>query len=756
MAATSVAAGAPVSAPGFPSLTEERTPDGKRTSVVLRDAAGKELVREVVGPNADGDLVRFLSVDTQGIRRWQQTSGVSRCDGTQPLFLEHLDPKSRAWARDALPVPDAPTVTAHAAVPGPPPRRTLRFSAGSTDGSSTRADELGAPRALDDGHDATALPLGEGAEVRGAFFTAVAPRPIELTSIRVGAPPAGARLPAALVLIGGTPAIARARLPLGTASSWFVLPVPLRGSCVTFVVDEPEASHGRVAIGEITLHATDDEPEAMGRLAESVGHDGDAGDEHMLEQDPSTAPVVLAALVTATPTGRRRLLALLARHPERLASANLQQLLPLVATAHAEERESLVQLLSALPDSALDRLLQILSDPSQTSEARIDVLRVLGHVAQRSVTPLPYLVDALVDPALADTARAELGSLAAQHAVVQLLSDKLGSLPRPLGEPTQLRLAEGLVAALSASPEHPTAIAAIARLGSPVSLPFALAARVLDASKRLDDPARFTVVSTVLAESKNASLRRVAVSSLPDAHVSQARPIYAAALGDPDSRVRERATERLVAAGAATDAQLITAAGDVWPQVRTLAYGGLRCASAPEVRPLLERRVFDKRDADPDARARTAALTALTRCPGVDAKTIARAVAKAQPSDVRERGAALLGNADPAELPLVTKTLDGVYARGGVELPDTAVALLRAIGRIGERRRQGEPFDHDTLTILRDSAADPLYPSIRIAAIDALALSCPSGTSHVLARAESDPEPAVQRAVTLAKGRCAR
>ena len=154
-------------------------------------------------------------------------------------------------------------------------------------------------------------------------------------------------------------------------------------------------------------------------------------------------------------------------------------------------------------------------------------------------------------------------------------------------------------------------------------------------------------------------------------------------------------------------------------------------------------------------RARSAALTALARCPGVGAETVARAVAKAQPGDVREQAAALLGEADPSALPIVTKTLDRVYARGGAELPDTAVALLRALGRIGARRKP-EAFDHDTLTMLRDSAADPLYPGIRIAAIDALALGCPVGTSRVLTRAESDPEPAVQRAVALAKDRCSR
>ncbi|MEO6953330.1 MAG: hypothetical protein ABI321_16135 [Polyangia bacterium] len=755
LSATSLAAAAPVTVPGFPPLTEERIPEGKRTAVTLRDPSGAEVLREIVGPNSDGDLVRALSADAHGIRRWQQTSGVARCDGTEPLFLEHLDPKTRVWIRDPLPVPEAPTLPAHTAVPGPPPRHTLRFSSGSTDGVALRADALGAPRALDDGHDATALPLGEGASVRGAFFTALAPRPIDLTSIRVGPPAGGARLPAALVLIGGTPAIPRARLPLGATSSWFVLPAPLRGSCVTFVVDEPENSRGRIAIGEITLHAADDAPEAMARLAESVAHDGNAGDESVLEQDPASAHAILAALPTATPTGRRRLLALLARHAEWLAPAELQQLIPLVATAHEGERASLVQLLSALADTALDPLVQQLSDPSQTTEAKVDALHVLARVAQHSAVPLPYLIDALADPALAATARSELAHLTTQAAVVQLLADRLASLPSTLVEPSQLRLADGLVGALAAAPQHAEAIAAIDRLGAPVSLPFALAARVLDADARLDDPARYGKVSAVLSGSNDAALRRVAVSSLPDADVPSARLLYSTALGDPDERVRERATQRLVDAAVATNAQLTTVASDRWPQLRTLAYAGLKCAGAPDIQALLLRRVFDKRDADPDARARTAALAALARCPGIDADTIARAVAKAQPPDVREEAAALLGERDPSILPLVTKTLDKVYARGGAELPDTAVALLRTMGRLGARRQPG-PFDDAALTMLRDSADDPLYPSIRIAAIDALGRGCPVGTRHVLERAAHDPEPAVVRAVTLAASHCAR
>lgn len=744
-----------MSVPGFPPLTEERIPDGKRATVVLRDAAGTEVAREVVGPSADGDLVRVLAADAHGVRRWQQTSGVARCDGTQPLYLEHLDPRSRTWVRDALPVPEAPPLPSHAPVAGPPPRHTLRFSAGSTDGVATRADELGAPRALDDGHDATALPLGEGAVVRGAFFTALAPRSVELVSIRVGPPPGGARLPAALILVGGTPALPRARLPLGPTSSWFVLPAPLKGSCVTFVVDEPEASKGRIAIGEITLHTTDDAPEAMDRLAASVAHDGDAGDESVLEQDPASARAILAALPTATPTGRRRLLALLARHDHWLSPADLVALLPLLATAHADERAPLVQLLAALPDTALDPLVLLLSDPSQTTEAKLDALRVLARVAQRSAVPLPYLVEALADPALATTARSELAHLSTQRGVVELLADKLASLPTPLVEPGQLRLADELVGALATAPDHAAAIAAIDRLGPPVGLGFPLAARVLDAAARLDDPARYSKVGAVLEHSTDAALRRVAVSSLPDAHVTAARLLYATALTDADSRVRERATQRLVDAKVATTAQLLSSASDRWPQLRALAYAGLRCGDAPEVAHLLSRRVFDKHDADPDAHARTAALASLSHCPDADAATIARAISRAQPADVREEAAALLGEADPSVLPLVTRTLDKVYARGGAELPDTAVALLRTMGRLGERH-QPAPFDDVALTMLRDSADDPLYPSIRIAAIDALGRACPLGTKNVLARAAHDPEPAVLRAVTLAADRCAR
>ena len=755
LSATSLAGAAPVRVPGFPPLTEERILDGNRASVVLRDDAGNEVAHELVGPNADGDLVRVVAADARGLRRWQQTSGVARCDGTQPLYLEHLDPRTRVWVRDALPVPDAPLLSSHAPVAGPPPRHTLRFSAGSTDGVSARADELGAPRALDDGHDATALPLGEGAAVRGAFFTALAPRSVELLSIRIGPPPAGARLPVALVLIGGTPAIPRARLPLGAASSWFLLPAPLQGSCVTFVVDEPEASKGRIAIGEITLHTTEDAPEAMDRFAASVAHDGDAGDEAVLEQDPASTRAILAALPTATPTGRRRLLALIARHEGWLSPVDLMALLPLLATAHADERAPLVQLLAALPDTALDPLVLLLSDPSQTTEAKLDALRVLARVAQRSALPLPYLVDSLADAALATTARSELAHLTKQTRVVQLLADRLASLPSPLTESGQLRMADGLVGALATAPDHAAAIAAIARLGPPVDLRFPLAARVLDAEARLDDPARYAKVNAVLARSTDAALRRVAVSSLPDARVPAARLLYATALTDVDSRVRERATQRLVDAKVATTAQLLSGASDPWPQLRAIAYAGLQCNGSPEVGQLLSRRVFDKHDADPDAHARTAALAALSHCPDADPATIARAVSSGQPADVREEAAALLGEADPSILPLVTRTLDKVYARGGAELPDTAVALLRTMGRLGERH-QPAPFDDAALTMLRDSAGDPLYPSIRIAAIDALGRACPTGTKNVLVRAAHDPEPAVLRAVTLASSRCAR
>jgi hypothetical protein len=88
-------------------------------------------------------------------------------------------------------------------------------------------------------------------------------------------------------------------------------------------------------------------------------------------------------------------------------------------------------------------------------------------------------------------------------------------------------------------------------------------------------------------------------------------------------------------------------------------------------------------------------------------------------------------------------------------MPAVAVAILATIGRLGHGAGD-RPYEDDILTILRDAAADPFYPTVRIAALAALASGCPDGAHAVLNRADRDPEPAVQRASAVARAKCAR
>jgi hypothetical protein len=246
--------------------------------LVRPDAKAEILLDEPIGRTVDGELERHLAFPSDGPHRWQQSPGIARCDVATPLFAERYDLAQKTWSPLAGPVPKAPNLAPSAPRALPSPRRSLRFSSGSMDGHNARADYLGAPRELDDGELATTLALGSGPAVTGAFFTAQASRSVELVAVRVApvAPPA--RLPTALILIGGSPARPLYRLPLDPRGAMFVLPTAARGSCASFVLDD-DGRAPEVALAEIVLYASDDAAESLPAHAQKVASDADNAED---------------------------------------------------------------------------------------------------------------------------------------------------------------------------------------------------------------------------------------------------------------------------------------------------------------------------------------------------------------------------------------------------------------------------------------------------------------------------------------------
>ncbi len=713
------------------------------------------LFDEPTGPNEDGELTRHVEVTREAVRRWQATPAVARCDARPPLFLQRFDVATKTWAPIVGAVPAAPVLVGEAGLSLARPRRALRFSSASSDGHSESADRLGAPRELDDGDEHTAWIIGRGASTRGAFATARAPREVELIGLRVVAPPAPARLPAALVLVGGSPARASYRLPLAGGRA-FRLPTPLKGACVSLVVDD--SGSDELAIGEIELVAADDQAGGLEALAQAVASDGaDAeGSAHSLQSAGLPgADAALGAIAAASATGRVRLLHVVAAHARALGESQLRALGVLLETAHGEERPVLVEIFASQGRAGLTAAARLLSDPSQSNEARADAIAILARLAPADAEAAALLFDRL---GYGDRA---LALRALQQAAARATSVALDAARRLQGATT---IRADLVAVFSSA--TPTALRpsdrealteALSALGPVDKLPFELAARVLAAEQILGAPGLLAAAGQVLAHSPDPTLRRIAVTSLPRTDDPPSRLLLNSAATDGDAQVRQEALARLVATGASPTLKslLLGRTTDPWPQVRCIAYEGLGASCDAEIAALLERQVFGK-GADANGKARAAALAGFARCPGGSLEKIASAINAKQPIEVRERAAQLLGELGGATAgPLVTKALDRIFSHGGPELAQSAVPLLRALGRSGARRGD-MPLDDDTLTVLRDAAADPFYPAIRIAAIEALSTACPLGAHFVFDRGDKNPEAAVQRASALARRRCGR
>jgi hypothetical protein len=294
------------------------------------------------------------------------------------------------------------------------------------------------------------------------------------------------------------------------------------------------------------------------------------------------------------------------------------------------------------------------------------------------------------------------------------------------------------------------------------ALPFEVAVRALSALSHLDPAAAMRASASVLQHSHDATLRWVALAALPNADNPGARLALTSAVRDEDARVRERALDLLLAAqrglDASAQASFVDRSNDPWPEVRRLAYRGLgqRCVQDPQLAATLGDRVFDRKHADPDDLSRADALSAYAHCSAASLDRLAAAFALVQPSEVHERAAQILADRGLDALPKLARALDHVFDSGaGAKTEPAAIAILTAIGRIGAMHR-GDAYARYMLTLLRDSAADPFFPGVRTAAIDALASGCPEGAHVVFDRGDKDPEPAVKRAAELARSRCNR
>jgi hypothetical protein len=456
-------------------------------------------------------------------------------------------------------------------------------------------------------------------------------------------------------------------------------------------------------------------------------------------------------------------------HTLRAQLAFSHPLAVLLETAHGDERELLIDTLAAQPIPARAEAERLLEDGSQTEEARADGAELLARIAPKEPAAFTVLLRAaLTKPAPLGAAarRAAMAAAVKAPALAGEAVHALDALSAPL-DATSAQQASTLLAILGAAgPAMPAddraaAVHAIVALGDVSALPFDVAVRALSALSRLDATAALRAASSMLQHSRDATLRYVALGALPNADNGAARLALTSAVRDDDARVRERALDLLLSSkhvDASMQTTFLERSSDLWPDVRRLAYRGLglRCADDPTLASMLGNAVFDRKHADPDDESRAEALAAYAHCSAASLDRLAAAFAVSQPPEVHERAAQLLADRGLDALPKLARALDHAFEAGaGTKTESAALAILSAIGRIGAMHR-GDAYARNLLTLLRDSAADPFFPSIRTAAIAAIASGCPEGAHVVFDRGDKDPEPAVQRAAALARSRCNR
>jgi HEAT repeat protein len=757
------------------------------------DAAGpRVLTVERTGPDKDGDRAVELRVDERGVVRYQTSPTLRRCDGDTMMF-----PEAWSFARNLFwPVIDPPPrgTPLLASASAPPelagePLGVYRFVAESTaPDADRRADRLAAPVELEDGRADTLWRAGASGRGEGQWVAARAEGAGHaVRAVRVvpgpGAPPE-------LTLLAGDAVYSVAVAARGTF--WIVLPKPIDAACVALVIARPAPS-GATELAEVAIYSELDGEGGLERLiaqvAEArVGVGADAAAHVLVQLGGRAADAVAARLPTAHGAGHRRLVEVLARIArDRDAPA----LAGALETAAPDERAPLVAALAHLGAAGVAQAARVYADESQAPEARADAAQVLAlRAAARDGGGPAEALRALVDgaghgpPAVRVDAVTALGrAVAASPEVRDAVADalaaaatatppdgaRLGDLGRALGAargaPAALaggreKAVAALVAALEHAPDADTKLRLVRALGA------------------LGEPAAAPTLERAYASaSDDEILRWAAARALTQLPGDAGRATLERAVVDADPRVRRAALDGLARSlDADAEARVLTALrGDDWPFVRraaaeTLAAACTRAspsppASAPAsatvaspsaaVAGALARAVVGDpagRGADPSEEVRRGALVALGRCAPASPAVEAALRSRSQPYAVRELAAAqLAARGGPAAARALAQTLDDVLADPAADerTAGLAAACARSLGRADDRSQP-------VLDALGAAATEPLSPSVRAAAIEAIARLCPAGAHAALARAAEDPDGTVRKAAGEAARHCRR
>lgn len=725
---------------------------GQAAEAIL--AGRKSVWTGVTGPVGDGERSELLRVDADGIVRYQTTPGFERCDGDKQLFPERWDFAGGRFRPVSDEPPAGRRLRAGTDTPmglGAPPLRLFRFVAASTDASGVRrADQLAAPRELEDGAPATAWHAGFDGAARGAWATAraqaVTPKVRALQIV------GGKESPRTLAIVLGPASDQQFTVDVGPGVRWVMLPELAPTACVSVAVAEPGPRNNDVA--EVAIYTDVDGPEGIARLVDEVAElraNGDGAAHVLAGHGVAAAQAIADKLPTTHGQGRRRLLQVLAAIGSDVAAPAMGKALE---TAEPEDRPILVAALAKMGAAGAREAIRVYGDAAQAGEARADAATVLGLVPGNAEALAALLAGAgSGEPAV---------RVATMHALARAYADAPAAVERALvagGADARVGdLARAIGAADRRGGARPEATAALAtawRRTTPSQ--FELRLRLVRAIGDAGDAGALGPLGEAARDGEPV-LRAAAASAA--ARVGGGAAIARGVAGDGDAGVRRAALVALAGRPDAAELDEAALGRDGWPMVRRAAaasLGALCVETRAPPRASLARAVNGEgrelRGADPSEEVRREALAALGRCRDVPLATFVAALGeRRQPPSVRELAAALVARQGGAEAArALAAALDDVLGDPNADERSVgmAVAFTRALARTGDTSRP-------VLEALGEAANEPLSAEVRKSAMVTIGQLCPAGAGEALHKGERDPDGGVQRAARSALERCHR
>jgi HEAT repeat protein len=734
---------------------------GSLTEVMLltMDPGGQLAVlwQGVLGPQGrDGEWMRRIIVEPNGVLVYEERPGVERCDGTGTfLYPRRLDVTSRQLQPVAL-VPSVPkgavalvpTRTPPAGLDDTSAPTVFRFTGASTQvGDGGSAAGLRIPRELDDGDPTTAWSEGLGGAGRGEFFTALGDGALApVMALRVIPGDASTktsfleanRLKRVLILAGKTDSfVVDFPADPSPAAWWIVLPRPVKATCLSVVIDEvypgrsvSPPAFGRTAISELAvLTALDGGVAGLAHLTAQVatgGPQAESAARHLQRRGPDGVRALLDALAAPHPREEQaRLRLALARTGDPAGAAEV-----VAAFREQPEVQALRTGLLAMGPGSVAPLAALAADDKASQTARVAAAELLGkHPGAREA-----LVDLLgKGPRAVRTAVTRgLGARREDPAWVMdlaaLTDGKDVARDADILRVVGLCLRSGPIPGLSFSYDP----------HAPYELRYRAAQLLGAASDALG-------LTAVLRDEKEPAIRQVALEAARDLPGE----IVTAALADKDPGVR---TAALAALGAAHARELaVPLAKDRWPQVRRAAAeaAGRVCRSpegAATVAAPLRAAVRD----DLDLAVRRTALGAIAGCklPGAADDLFAVAGDVRAPTALRRYAITLLGaSGDKAQatrlLELFRNTRRSSFS--SEEEMHVAETAAHALGVLGDR---------SAVPLLVESASDHTLPSLQAGAIAGLGEMCPPQARQAIANALASSDPGVAAISRRVKLKC--